>query len=83
MFYANDGRAAWALFNFDYGLCVIGSNQSFDGGLTYHWQYQQNLGIKESDMGLQYFDHNNMGWKLFDNEVQEEYAGYKLENEIK
>lgn len=82
-FYGNDGRAAWVLFNFDHGMCVVGWNQTYDGGVTYHWNNQMNYGVKEVPGGLQYYDHGYNCWKFFDSDVQEAYAGYALEKEIK
>jgi hypothetical protein len=82
-FYSNDGRAAWVLFNFDHGMCVVGGNQSYDGGLTYHWNQQHHFGVREAKGGLQFFDLGYNCWKFFDEDVQTEYAGYKLEHELK
>lgn len=70
------------LINFDHAMCVVGYTQSYDGA-TYHWNYQNSYGIRESNVGLQFFDHHINCWKIFEEEIQEAYAQYLLEKEIK
>jgi hypothetical protein len=83
MFYNNMGNYSWVLFNFDNGMCSVGNTVSHDGGMSYHWNYHSTMAIRESKDGLQYHDQNHNGWKFFDDDVQQEYCGYKLEHEIK
>ena len=77
-----NGEKVWVLFNFDHGMCSFGQSRSYDG-LNYQWE---NIGIyviRESKDGLQYYDaHQFCCWKFFDDDTQQEYAGYKLEKAI-
>lgn len=84
-FFNDSNKNSWILFNFEHSMCSIGISQSYDGGVTFHWQSSSNLAIRETKDGLQWFDisnHNMHSWKFFDDEVQEAYVGYKLEKEM-
>lgn len=83
LFYGADNKPALVLFNLDIGMCQVGYAQSWDGGVSFAWSITGSYAIRESKEGLQYFDHNSMGWKFFDDMVQEAYAQYALEKEIK
>jgi hypothetical protein len=83
MHYNQTGNHNWVLFNFDHGMCSIGNTHSYDGGLTYTWNAATVSALRESKDGLQYFDQGSNGWKFFEDDVQAEYAGYKLEKELK
>jgi hypothetical protein len=78
----NADNITWVLFNFEHGMCSMGNTHSYDG-LTYAWNAFMMTAIRESKDGLQYHDNNSNGWKFFDDDVQQEYCGYKLEHEIK
>ena len=83
-YFNDDNKNSWVLFNFEHSMCSMGVAQSYDGGVTFHWMPSLNLPIRETKDGLQWYDNQNHipSWRFFDDEVQEAYAGYKLEKEM-
>lgn len=71
------------LFNLKSGMCQAGQMQSHDGGINYYFMNSGTYPIRESNEGLQWYDGGSMGWRYFDNGVQEVYMQFLLEKELK
>lgn len=82
-FWDYNGHQCWALINIDHGMAAIGHSRSTDGGMSYQWSYIGTYGVRDVKGGLQYFDPSLSTWKFFDDDVQEAYAQYALEKELK
>ena len=66
-------------FNFMYSIVVVYDIVDNNDGSPVFYSSVSSHAFMEIKGGLAYYDY---GWKIFDNDVQEKYAEYVMENEV-
>lgn len=67
-------------FNFEYNVVSVYQIHDFNNdGTPLAYQIINTYALLEIKGGLAYYEY---GWKIFNNEIQERYADYVMENEV-